>query len=175
MRTHGTLVKWNDDRGFGFLALPQNHEEIFVHITAFPKDGVRPRIGELVSFEVRIGPNGRKEAVTVERPRARATPVRQEANRSESNRSFGGLLISGVATVAIGFAGYNSYVTQQQRFTLPAASSANETTQSFRCDGRTHCSQMTSCAEARYFLNHCPAVKMDGDGGGVPCERQWCN
>jgi hypothetical protein len=45
---------------------------------------------------------------------------------------------------------------------------------SFRCDGRTHCSQMTSCAEARYFLANCPGVKMDGDRNGIPCELQWC-
>lgn len=44
----------------------------------------------------------------------------------------------------------------------------------FRCDGRTYCSQMTSCAEAKYFLAQCPGVKMDGDGNGMPCERQWC-
>jgi len=44
----------------------------------------------------------------------------------------------------------------------------------FRCDGRTHCSQMTSCAEAEYFLQNCPGVKMDGEGDGVPCEKQWC-
>jgi hypothetical protein len=44
----------------------------------------------------------------------------------------------------------------------------------FRCDGRTHCSQMTSCAEATYFLKNCPGVKMDGNHDGVPCEQQWC-
>ena len=44
----------------------------------------------------------------------------------------------------------------------------------FRCDGRTRCTQMRSCAEARYFLAHCPGVQMDGDHNGVPCESQWC-
>jgi hypothetical protein len=44
----------------------------------------------------------------------------------------------------------------------------------FQCDGRTHCSQMTSCDEAGYFLRNCPNVEMDGDGDGVPCEKQWC-
>ncbi|MEY4417344.1 MAG: hypothetical protein RIQ53_4637 [Pseudomonadota bacterium] len=44
----------------------------------------------------------------------------------------------------------------------------------FRCDGRQHCSQMRSCAEARYFLARCPDVKMDGDGDGIPCEEQLC-
>jgi endonuclease YncB( thermonuclease family) len=45
----------------------------------------------------------------------------------------------------------------------------------YRCDGRTRCSQMTSCAEATWFLSHCPGVKMDGNRDGVPCEQQWCN
>ncbi|QNA89324.1 excalibur calcium-binding domain-containing protein [Massilia sp. Dwa41.01b] len=45
----------------------------------------------------------------------------------------------------------------------------------FACDGRTHCSQMTSCDEAKYFVDHCPDVKMDGDHDGVPCEQQWCS
>jgi endonuclease YncB( thermonuclease family) len=43
-----------------------------------------------------------------------------------------------------------------------------------RCDGRTHCSQMTSCEEATWFLKSCPGTKMDGDNDGVPCETQWC-
>ena len=47
-------------------------------------------------------------------------------------------------------------------------------TSSFKCDGRTHCSQMTSCEEATFFLRNCPNVKMDGNNDGVPCEKQWC-
>ncbi|HJU40063.1 MAG TPA: excalibur calcium-binding domain-containing protein [Tahibacter sp.] len=46
---------------------------------------------------------------------------------------------------------------------------------SYECDGRTHCSQMRSCGEAKYFLAHCPNTKMDGDRDGVPCENQWCS
>ena len=53
---------------------------------------------------------------------------------------------------------------------LPVATAAT-----FRCDGRTHCSQMTSCAEAEYFLRNCPNTKMDGNNDGEPCEQQWCN
>ncbi len=44
----------------------------------------------------------------------------------------------------------------------------------FRCDGSQHCSQMRSCAEAKYFLANCPGVKMDGNRDGTPCEQQWC-
>ena len=44
----------------------------------------------------------------------------------------------------------------------------------FQCDGRIHCSQMTSCAEATYFIRNCPDTRMDGDRDGVPCESQHC-
>jgi hypothetical protein len=48
----------------------------------------------------------------------------------------------------------------------------------YQCDGRIYCSQMHSCEEATWFLQHCPGTRMDGEndgqGDGVPCERQWC-
>lgn len=57
---------------------------------------------------------------------------------------------------------------------VPARSAAPVVVAAYRCDGRIHCSQMRSCDEARYFLAHCPGVKMDGDRDGIPCEDQWC-
>ncbi len=56
----------------------------------------------------------------------------------------------------------------------PVSVAAARAPAAYRCDGRTHCSQMRSCAEATYFLKNCPGVKMDGNGDGVPCEKQWC-
>ncbi|ALO34497.1 hypothetical protein CMT41_07035 [Colwellia sp. MT41] len=43
----------------------------------------------------------------------------------------------------------------------------------YKCDGRQHCSQMTSYEEAKYFIQHCPNTKMDGDNDGIPCEKQF--
>lgn len=43
----------------------------------------------------------------------------------------------------------------------------------FKCDGRTHCSQMHSYDEAVFFLRNCPNTKMDGNHNGIPCERQF--
>ena len=43
----------------------------------------------------------------------------------------------------------------------------------YKCDGRQHCSQMNSYEEAKYFIQHCPNTKMDGDNDGIPCERQF--
>ncbi|WP_353611556.1 excalibur calcium-binding domain-containing protein [Azoarcus sp. CIB] len=43
--------------------------------------------------------------------------------------------------------------------------------ENFSCDGRQHCSQMRSRAEAEYFVRNCPNTKMDGDNDGIPCEN----
>ncbi len=52
------------------------------------------------------------------------------------------------------------------RFARPTATS---------CDGRVRCSQMNSCAEAKYFLANCPvAAEMDSNLNGIPCDTQWC-
>ncbi len=64
----------------------------------------------------------------------------------------------------------------QSATSQPAASTAPVIPRAsqFTCDGRTHCSQMRSCEEATYFIQHCPNTKMDGNNDGVPCESQWC-
>jgi len=45
----------------------------------------------------------------------------------------------------------------------------------FQCQGKKRCSEMTSCAEATFYITHCPGTEMDGDRDGIPCESQWCN
>lgn len=61
MRTQGTLVKWNDDRGFGFARTRESGVEVFVHISEFPRSGRRPQMGDPLSFEIRTGSDGRKQ------------------------------------------------------------------------------------------------------------------
>ena len=54
---------------------------------------------------------------------------------------------------------------------ITANTQAQVTTSQFKCDGRQHCSQMNSRAEAEWFVQHCPDNKMDGDGDKIPCEN----
>src|ERR1044072_1160006 len=56
----------------------------------------------------------------------------------------------------------------------PISLPISPTTAQYRCDGRTRCSQMTSCDEAKFFLRTCPGTQMDGDSDGIPCEQQLC-
>ena len=40
----------------------------------------------------------------------------------------------------------------------------------FACAGKTRCKQMTSCAEAEFYLHTCGLSRLDGDHDGIPCE-----
>ena len=51
-----------------------------------------------------------------------------------------------------------------------SASPAPRSDGRFSCDGRQYCSDMTSRAEAEFFVRNCPNTKMDGDHDGIPCE-----
>ena len=182
MRTHGTLVRWNDDRGFGFITPSKGPPDIFVHISSFPRDGGRPQINELISFEVEAGRDGKPRAVRIMRPAQRAPaqrvterPAVSRTPRREGRRGTG--LIALLVAAGVGAYGY-SWVS---RHTAPAIQPLEEQTEqaaisdpAYTCDGRTMCSQMTSCEEATYFIRNCPNTQMDGDGDGSPCEQQWC-
>jgi hypothetical protein len=63
-----------------------------------------------------------------------------------------------------------SPVEPMKHLPMPAISQPSQ----FKCDGRTHCSQMSTCEEATYFVENCPNTQMDGDNDGVPCESQLC-
>jgi len=83
-------------------------------------------------------------------------------------------VVTVVVLVALGWYGYSQFQRKAhvERFegsTVPTPTDGN-----FKCDGRIYCAQMTSCAEATYYLQHCPGTKMDGNNDGVPCEKQWC-
>src|SRR5690349_9181909 len=113
MRLHGTLTKWNDDRGFGFITPAKGTADIFVHISAFPREGGRPRLNELVSFETDAGPDGRQRAVRVMRP-GQGTAGRPNATR-EPRRPQGrrlGSVLTLLAVAAIGAYGYSRFAKQ---------------------------------------------------------------
>ncbi len=79
MRFDGVLKSWDDDRGFGFIEPRLGGQGIFVHIKSFPSGSGRPVIGLPLSFEVEVGPNGKK--------RAKAVQFVRQSNQRLSERS----------------------------------------------------------------------------------------
>lgn len=183
MRFTGTLRTWNEDRGFGFIAPAQGGREVFVHISAFARDGSRPTQGEALTYELGRNGEGKPHAIHVRRQAFEARqPRRREVSEGRRASPVRALLLAALV-VALGAFGYQRYArrpaaaaTQALTSAAPAANALADTAPAFaaRCDGRKYCSQMTSCAEATFFLRNCPGTQMDGDHDGVPCERQWC-
>lgn len=188
----GTLRRWNDDRGYGFIAPADGGPEVFVHVSAFSRDGTRPTVGETLLFELGASRNGKPQAVRVTRPgapRPDPRPPRDARVRTgsgahgtrEPGSHWVGSLIVMVLVAGIGVYGYRHFKEASHRRDLAGQVAPPRSTEgsatgapSLRCDGRTHCNQMTSCAEATWFINHCPGTRMDGNNDGVPCEQQWC-
>ena len=151
-----------------------------MHISAFPRDGVRPRVGELISYEVDMRKDGKQQAVHIMRPDMAHRPQRPRTTARGIRRqsplplaSLGGTLLFAAMLAYADFSLRHAVPPAPSQPTALAAPSA-ASTQLFSCDGRTRCSQMTSCAEARFFLDHCPGTLMDGNHDGVPCQSQWC-
>lgn len=176
MRMEGSLSEWNDEKGFGFIAPREGGPEVFVPLSAFPRDGRRPTPGERVWFEIELDPQGRKRAVrlarsgeALDRPARRWVPLAAPQARGGLGRVVLLLVAAGAVFLAFSLireeAGTALEVSPVQR--APATATAG-----FRCDGRIRCAEMTSCEEARYFLRHCPGVDMASDGEA--CERHWC-
>ena len=165
----GALRTWNDERGYGFIAPRDGGRELFVHISAFPRDGSRPTVGESLTYEVGTGKGGKPQAVRVYRQALGRPTEYPRSDRHRNTRKSSVAAIAGFLAVAAAAAyGYGAL---QQRSARPTS---QEVSAAFHCDGRTHCSQMTSCSEAKFFLKNCPGTSMDGDHDGVPCEQQWC-
>lgn len=81
MRFEGLIRSWDDERGFGFIEPSLGGQDIFVHIKAFPRGAARPVIGQRVSFEVEVGPRGKKRARKAETVR----PARKRINAQRNS------------------------------------------------------------------------------------------
>jgi uncharacterized membrane protein YsdA (DUF1294 family)/cold shock CspA family protein len=57
----GTLVFWNDEKGFGFVRPADGSEDYFAHISVFDRQQVRrPEIADRVLYQEALDPQGRR-------------------------------------------------------------------------------------------------------------------
>lgn len=64
-RETGELIDWKDDRGFGFIRRPEGAGDLFVHIKSIQRTIARPKLGDLLSYSIGAGKDGRPVAVDV--------------------------------------------------------------------------------------------------------------
>jgi uncharacterized membrane protein YsdA (DUF1294 family)/cold shock CspA family protein len=65
MRASGRIVKWRDDKGYGFIEPKAGGKEVFVHIKSFPGNMHRPAMGTEVHYVVARDSQGRARAEDV--------------------------------------------------------------------------------------------------------------
>ncbi len=179
-RYAGKLIRWNDDRGFGFITSADSDSDVFLHISALINLARRPAVGDTIEYVVRVDKNGKYKAVNA-RIKGVATVRSVKTGTSKKNRSrsaFPQLIL----VLIFAFAAYKIFSGQgnlpnriKLSNSLPGSSAKKkDASKRYSCQGKIHCSEMTSCEEAKFYQRNCPGTKMDGDGDGIPCERQWC-
>jgi cold shock CspA family protein len=180
----GQLKSWKDDKGFGFIQSSELKQDTFIHISTLKAMSRKPKVGDFIYFEVEKQANGKSCAVNCRIEGVTAKAVHSHRPRVHKNTSVAkSKVVIILAVIAIGAFGYQrlglSTATTPAQYipntTAPSGSLLNrafpESNANFSCDGREHCSEMTSRAEAEYFTKHCPNTKMDGDRDGIPCEN----
>jgi cold shock CspA family protein len=129
MRIEGTIAKWNNDRGFGFIAPAQGGPDVFVHISAFPQDGIRPSLGDRFSFEIDVDPDGKRRGVRLLRCRRAVVrePPPDIAPRAKAGAGRAGKLIFLLLVAGLAWYGFGEYSRyrgpQQQGVAAPVAPS----------------------------------------------------
>lgn len=83
MRYQGRVIKWYDDKGFGFVRATTDSKDVFLHISEIQRLNRRPDINELVTYEVTKDEKGRFRAVNVAYLLAQ-----EEFRKSHSSTSF---------------------------------------------------------------------------------------
>ncbi|MGI2185632.1 excalibur calcium-binding domain-containing protein [Shewanella oncorhynchi] len=210
----GVLVRWNDEKGFGFIQPEKNAaQDVFIHISVLKKMARKPIVGDSILFQTEVQNDGKRKAViaSIEGVAvvAASATTRSHSHIQSRNENFNNknkahyhsprkssfntiipLLII-VAIVIFGFKQYQEFneapaidevpvLTNEDTQPMPMYETKARTqataTPRFQCEaGKTHCSHMSSCAEATFYIQNCPNTQMDGDDDGIPCERQWCS
>lgn len=182
MQNRGTLTKWNDDRGFGFIKHSET-EMVFLHISAVQLMPRRPKEGDILFYDIVQDSSGKKKAacVTIEGLQKVKPLTKNIKYKRPSN--FNSTFIVFIIILALSVYYFKTHYFSYGESNPPGAlfleniqnSEAKKVENNFTCQGKIHCSQMTSCEEARFYLKNCPNQNTDGDGDGEPCESQWCN
>ncbi|REL26606.1 cold shock domain-containing protein [Thalassotalea euphylliae] len=168
----GQLVKWNDNKGFGFIKASELTFDTFIHISALKHMARQPKQGDYIHFDVETH-KGKTRATNARIEGVKAyhhASVSKTHKRGSHNRLLYVAIVIAISAFLFSRLGLEKFIeskpTQSSTSMLKLA-----TKPMFTCDGRQYCSQMTSRAEAEFFTKHCPNTKMDGDKDGIPCEN----
>lgn len=110
MRHTGTIVKWNDEQGFGFIRPADGGRDLFVHASVVRPRGARPSVQTPATYVPGLDRDGRPRASLVELV---------TADLASYTRSRGERVATGVAAVFFAILGLGILSDHLPGFVLP--------------------------------------------------------
>lgn len=170
MRFQGKIKSWNQAKGFGFITPNGGGNDVFLHISNFSRTNKKPLVNSLVTYEIELDDSKRQKAVDVKFVGEKVVVE----NKSSILSIFTLIFIFGFIAFAINDLFQHRGSTIESTF-YKSLNVRDYKKSDFTCDGKTFCSEMSSCKEALFYRENCSGTEMDGDRDGIPCEQQWCN
>jgi cold shock CspA family protein len=192
----GILVRWVEDKGFGFIKPENGANDIFIHISALKGMSRKPIVGDVIHYQISVAESGKTCAINaniegvnqlltiapIERKRGatpnypiKEKPYRKSSQVDKSKKRLNLLPIMAIIVIAV-FIYTKIFKLKDQSNRISHSTSQVEQfaqQEKFQCQGKVWCSEMSSYEEALFYLRNCPGTKMDGDSDGEPCENQF--
>jgi uncharacterized membrane protein YsdA (DUF1294 family)/cold shock CspA family protein len=83
----GNLIRWIDNRGFGFIQPIDGSQEVFIHISAFKDVNRRPQVGNLIHYQLSVDKNGKVCACHASIQGVTSTPIPQSSSSNAGRKS----------------------------------------------------------------------------------------
>jgi cold shock CspA family protein len=95
----GQLIKWKDDKGFGFIKPDDDSKEVFLHISALKRSSRRPKVGDIIYYNLTTEADGKVRAsnVSIKGVAFQSSPTKHREKKSklvETVIGIGGILVS---------------------------------------------------------------------------------
>jgi uncharacterized membrane protein YsdA (DUF1294 family)/cold shock CspA family protein len=96
----GQLTKWNDDRGFGFIQPKGSSQEVFIHITAFKNLNRRPRIGDVICYQLAVDKDGKVRACHASQEESTSQPIAYSSSSTKSIKFTSKFIVTSSSSVS---------------------------------------------------------------------------
>jgi uncharacterized membrane protein YsdA (DUF1294 family)/cold shock CspA family protein len=83
----GKIIRWIDNRGFGFIQPSDGSQEIFIHISGFKDVNRRPQVGNLIHYQLTVDKKGKVSACNASIKGGTSTPIPQSSSSSAARKS----------------------------------------------------------------------------------------
>jgi cold shock CspA family protein len=107
IRGQGKLIKWQDDKGYGFIRPNDGNQEIFLHISSLKNASRRPKVGDTIIYELVTEKNGKSRAAqaSIQGVNPRTVSFQQKSIKSKPIKTifknvFGIVALIGLAASA---------------------------------------------------------------------------